>query len=166
MEYTTKDLHIRPFLPGDREAMAALLMDKIVAKTYMLPDFDHPKQAEALFEKLMRFSRSDDHFEYGIYFKQTLIGFVNECEITDTTIELGYVIEPAYQGKGFATEAVRACIDELFRMGFRQVKAGYFQENLASCRVMQKCGMQKIDYTEDIDYRGKINHCIFYEKRV
>ena len=62
MEYTTKALHIRPFLPGDREAMAALLMDKIVAKTYMLPDFACAAEAEKMFDRLMELSARNDRF--------------------------------------------------------------------------------------------------------
>jgi ribosomal-protein-alanine N-acetyltransferase len=55
---------------------------------------------------------------------------------------LGYVIAPEHQGKGFATEAVQACIHELFRMGYEHVRAGYFEGNTASRRVMEKLGMQ------------------------
>ena len=53
------------------------------------------------------------------------------------------MIAPAHQGKGFATEAVEACIEELFRMGFAHIRAGFFEGNVASCRVMEKCGMRK-----------------------
>ena len=90
----------------------------------------------------MNFSKSDQHFVYGIYIDQLLIGFVNDCEAEDTTIELGYVIAPEHQGKGFATEAVKACMTELFRMGYEHIKAGYFEENIASRRVMEKCNMK------------------------
>ena len=128
----------------------------------MIPDFDCPEQAEALFQKMMALSRSEERFEYGIYLDHTLIGFVNDCEIKGGTIELGNVIAPGYQGKGFATEAVKACIDELFAMGFQQVKAGFFEENIASCRVMQKCGMTRLEKTDIIDYKGKKYNCVYY----
>ena len=128
----------------------------------MLPDFDSPAQAEALFQKMMNISRAEDRFEYGIYLDHTLIGFINDCEIKGAAIELGYVIAPAYQGQGFATEALGICIQELFAMGFEQVKTGFFEGNIASCRVMQKCGMHKIDFEEDIEYRGLLRHCIYY----
>ena len=61
----------------------------------MIPDFANPKQAEALFEKMMDFSKSENHFVYGIYVNDTVIGFVNDCEINDSALELGYVIAPA-----------------------------------------------------------------------
>lgn len=158
----TERLILKAFEECDRQRMIDIFFNEDIKKTYMIPDFEDRKQAGALFEKLMAFSRSDDHFQYGIYLEDTLIGFVNDCEIKDSTIEIGYVIAPEHQGKGFATESVRACIDELFRMGFAHVVAGFFRENIASCRVMQKCGMKKIDFEEDIEYKGKSHHCLYY----
>ena len=50
----------------------------------------------------------------------------------------------------------------LWRHGFRKVIAGAFEENRASLRVMEKCGMTLQPETEDIDYRGKIHRCVYY----
>ena len=55
-----------------------------------------------------------------------------------------------------------ASIQELFRMGYSEIKAGFFEENQASRRVMEKSGMKIHDQTDDIEYRGKIHHCIYY----
>ncbi len=159
----TPRLILKPFDECDRQQMVDVLCNKDIKKTYMIPDFDDKKQAEPLFEKLMNFSRADNHFVYGIYFNDRVIGFVNDCEIKDSTIEIGYVITPEHQGKGFATEAVQICIDELFRMGFSRIRAGFFEENMASCRVMEKCGMHKFDLEEDIEYKGVLHHCLYYE---
>ena len=159
----TERLLLSPFDETDRPEMVKILCNKEIKKTYMIPDFTDPKEAEALFERIMHFSRMDNHFVYAIRFNNILIGFINDCEMNDSTVELGYVIVPDYQGKGFATEAVQCCIDELFRMGFDHVRAGFFEKNTASGRVMQKCGMHKIDLEEDIEYKGILHHCIYYE---
>ena len=55
-----------------------------------------------------------------------MIGFVNDCGYDDEAIELGYVIDPAFQGRGFATEAVNAVINELREMGFKKGCGGLF----------------------------------------
>lgn len=47
-------------------------------------------------------------------------------------------------------------------MGYSEIKAGFFEENQASRRVMEKSGMKIHDQTDDIEYRGKIHHCIYY----
>lgn len=158
----TERLLLKPYDECDKGRMADLLCNEEVKRTFMIPDFADRKQAEALFYKLLEFSRSDGHFEYGIYLHDKLIGFVNDCEMNDTTIEIGYVVDPDYQGHGYATEAVRACINELFAMGYKHIKAGFFEENAASRRVMEKCGMQKIDLEEDIEYQGILHHCFYF----
>ena len=158
----TKRLTLRAFEECDRQQVLDIFFNDDIKKTYMIPDFESLSQAEALFEKIMLYSLSDDHFVYGICLDNVLIGFINDCEITDTTIELGFVIAPQHHSKGYATEAVRAAIVELFDMGFSKVKAGFFEDNIASCRVMQKCGMSKTEHEEDIEYRGALHHCIYY----
>ena len=54
-------------------------------------------------------------------------------------------------------------IKELFAMGFTVVKAGAFEENPASMRVMEKSGMHRIQQEDTIEYRGKVHRCINYE---
>ena len=48
-------------------------------------------------------------------------------------------------------------------MGYSTVRAGIFEENGASRRVIEKCGLKQIDYTDDIEYRGNVHHCIYFE---
>ena len=158
---TTQRLVLKPFEESDKPQMLKLLYDAEVSKTFMIPELENVEQAEKLFGKLAEFSRDEEHFEYGIYLDGLCIGFVNDCGIEDTEIEIGYVILPAYQGKGYASEAVSACISELFDMGYARVTAGHFVENPASRRVMEKCGMHPIDFEEDIPYRGAVHHCLY-----
>lgn len=58
--------------------------------------------------------------------------------------ELGWTFDPAYQGRGFATEAVEAllaiCFDEL---GLRRVVAACFTANEPSWRLMERIGMRR-----------------------
>ena len=158
----TPRLTLQPFRDEDLAAACALLCSAEVAKTYMLPDLSSPDEAAPLFRKLKALSESEEHFVRGIYLHETLIGFLNDVEIEEDSIELGYVIAPAHWGNGCATEALAAAIDALFAAGFSAVTAGYFEENTASGRVMEKCGMRRIDKTDSIDYRGVTHKCIYY----
>ncbi len=57
---------------------------------------------------------------------------------------LGYLVDPAHHGRGYATEAVRAILDLAFDdLGLRRVTAGCFADNVGSWRVMEKCGMRR-----------------------
>ncbi len=60
------------------------------------------------------------------------------------THEVGYIFHPAYQGQGYATEAVAAVVDYAFReMRAHRVVGNCNPENAASWRVLEKCGMTR-----------------------
>ena len=57
---------------------------------------------------------------------------------------LGYLIDSAYAGKGYATAIARALLDLAFtELGLHRVTAGCFADNAASWRVMEKLGMRR-----------------------
>lgn len=65
-----------------------------------------------------------------------------------TQAELGWTIDPAHQGKGYATEAVRAVLDVCFGpLGLRRVVAECFADNEASWRLMERLGMRRESHT-------------------
>ncbi|HUN32163.1 MAG TPA: GNAT family N-acetyltransferase [Trebonia sp.] len=58
--------------------------------------------------------------------------------------ELGWAFDPAYGGKGYATEAVRALIGLSFGpLGLRRVVANCFSDNEPSWRLMERLGMRR-----------------------
>ena len=84
-----------------------------------------------------------------------------QAEVTErarrTQAELGWVLDPAYTGRGFAAEAVRAllrvCFDDL---GVRRVVANCFLGNEASWRLMERVGMRRETHarTESLHRNG------------
>ena len=120
----------------DRDAVAEILTDKEIAKTYMVPDFTCAEQVENLFRRLVTLSVGEERFVRGIYVNNALVGFLNDVGISGGTVELGWVVHPRYHNHGFATEAVRLAIEELFAKGFREVTAGAFEENGAKAEIL------------------------------
>lgn len=60
------------------------------------------------------------------------------------TGELGYVVNPAYAGQGYATEAARALLAMAFdRLGLRRVVARVDARNPASAAVLRHLGMRQ-----------------------
>ena len=149
---------------ADLETMLDILTNDCVKQTYMLPDFPSREDAVPLFQRLVGLSGDSRRFVRGIYADETLVGFLNDVEIENGAIELGYVIHPRFQGNGYATEALGIAIGELFRLGFQAVITGAFRQNAASIRVMEKNGKTRIEKTEPIDYRGKTHICVYYTK--
>lgn len=153
---------LRPIQLQDREAMLDILTDDTVKQTYMLPDFADRRDALPLFRRLAELSRDESRYVRGICLEERLIGVLNDVEIQGRSIELGYVIHPDFQGKGYMTEALRSAVDALFSMGYREIICGAFEENAASIRVMVKAGMQKLSRTDEMEYRDKRHQCVYY----
>lgn len=64
---------------------------------------------------------------------------------SDEQVELAYELGPAWWNQGLMTEAARIAIDFFLRdVGLNRVYAYHADQNPASGRVMQKCGMQFI----------------------
>lgn len=161
----TKRLCLRPLADADMDDVIALLTNEEIGQTYMVPEFSCHNEAVTIFKALRRMSESSQHFVYGVSLDDKLIGFLNDVDISEREIEIGYVIHPCQKNQGFATEALAASIRELFALVYSVVKAGAFEENKASMRVMEKCGMTRTAQTEGIEYRGRLHRCIFYEAR-
>jgi RimJ/RimL family protein N-acetyltransferase len=67
---------------------------------------------------------------------------------TGRQAELGWVLDPAYTGRGYATEAVRALLTHCFTdLGVRRVTANCFTGNTASWRLMERVGMRREAHT-------------------
>lgn len=62
--------------------------------------------------------------------------------------ELGWAFDPAFGGRGYATEAVRALIGLCFGpLGLRRVHADCFLDNEPSWRLMERIGMRREMHT-------------------
>lgn len=162
MKFKTNRLEIRPMTLDDKEAILDLLTDETVGKTYMLPEYKSREEAEPLFRRLVELSQADGCYVAGVYLDDCFIGIMNEVEIKDGTIEMGYAFLPAFYNRGYATEVFEGTINYLLSHGFDTVLAGAFSENAASIRVMEKCGMVRQNQTDEIDYRGMTHICVCY----
>ena len=74
-----------------------------------------------------------------------VIGSIGATNLDENVakIEVGYCIGKKWWNQGIATEALREIIRFLFEeVGINRIEAYYNVKNLASGKVMQKCGMK------------------------
>ena len=72
-----------------------------------------------------------------VYFKQ-----IEPHELR--TWEIGYIVNPAYQGKGYATEAVAALLKKEFKeKPIHRVFAHCNPENFASWKLLERVGLRR-----------------------
>lgn len=159
----TDRLILGPLRDKDGMMLIKILQNPTVGKTFIVPDIPDEDAAYRIFIALQKLSEDEEHMFYGIFSGCMLIGIINEVAVKDDSIEVGYALLPAFYNRGFATEALKAVIEELFARGFTTVKGSYFKGNEASRRVMEKCGMAPSGETETVKYRGKTHICPFYE---
>lgn len=162
MDIKTDRLELKAISPDSRDALVELLTDNTVKQTYILPEFDSVEAAQKLAQRLMDLSRNEERYVAGIYLGESLIGILNETEVAGEQIEIGYALLPRYYNQGYCTEALGCAIKYFSTHGFREVVAGAFSENAASIRVMEKNGMEKLPWTDEIEYRGKVHTCVYY----
>lgn len=69
-------------------------------------------------------------------------------QVKGVEAELGWVLDPGYTGRGYATEAIRGVIDVCFGpLGLRRVHAGCFADNEPSWRLMERLGMRREEFS-------------------
>ena len=162
-EIRTDRLVLRAIREEDTEDLLALLCDERVSRTFMLPEFPDREAALKLARRYCLLSEDPARFVMGICKDGGLIGIVNEVDKSETAMEIGYVIQPDLWNRGYATEMLKAVIPALFARGYDTVRAGFFEENRASARVMEKAGMHRTDQVDTVEYRGKSHRCLYCE---
>ena len=87
-------------------------------------------------------NRQNDSATFAITLNGSLIGACG-IDVRQDGAELGYWLGVPFWGCGYATEAVRAVIDYGFgALGYEVLHSGARVSNLASRRVLEKCGFQ------------------------
>ena len=76
------------------------------------------------------------------------------------TAELGYGLNPKYQGKGYMQEALQCVVDYgLTTMRLAVLEAYTEAENAASSKLLIKCGFTK---TGEVDDQGYLNERVYH----
>ncbi len=87
---------------------------------------------------------NNEEMSIGIYLENQLIGEVLVYDVSFlNTCSIGYRLLPEFQQHGYALEATKAVINYLFyHIGFDQINAKCYLENIASKRLLEKLKMK------------------------
>ena len=118
---------------------------------------------EKYYKMDMEHANDSDIFRWSIFLKDTgeCIGRVScheghdeDSNVTDPSIRgVGWLIDPAFQGKGYATEAAIAMIDYMFiEVGINEIRTGAAIVNPASWMIMEKLGFVRQNKTKMVQY--------------
>jgi len=137
----TERLVLRAPSRGDVKAIAMLANERRVAEnTLQIPHPYAPADAE---QWIAAANTRPGEVTFVIEFDGDVIGACGFDIRNSAVPEIGYWLGVPFWGQGYATEAVRALIDHAFESGEHGVlQAGSRVSNVASRRVLEKCGFQ------------------------
>lgn len=146
----TERLVLRPFHRGDVDAVYAYRQREDVAR-YL---FDAPMSRETCAETVQARIRQvslyeqDDRITLAVERRQgsELIGEITLIwrSVSDRQGEVGYILNPDFHGRGYASEAVRALIGLGFGdLALHRIYARCNPANVASFRLMERLGMRR-----------------------
>lgn len=111
---------------------------------------------------------NDLYFNWIIELKenQEIIGIINLHNVDEAnqSAETSYILAPKYWNKGLMTESLSRILQYAFKeLKINRVQADVFQGNVASERVLVKCGMQKEGLARERYYKeGKYIDTVQY----
>jgi RimJ/RimL family protein N-acetyltransferase len=148
MLIATERLVLRRFRPSDAATLSAYRSDPEVAR-YQSWSAPYPL---ATARETVAALAAGDPAEPG-WFQYAIERAEDRAHIGDVGVdlhenrmqaEIGFTLAPAYQGRGYAAEAVRALLDDLFTVrGLHKVSAEADARNLASARLLERVGFTR-----------------------
>ncbi|HWL24429.1 MAG TPA: GNAT family N-acetyltransferase [Ureibacillus sp.] len=145
MNVTSERLHIRKFEQADWQAVHEYTSDPIVMKYIPEGVFNENDAKTFVLENV-----GDHAQKFAVILKDEnmLIGhMVFHKYFGEHTFEIGWVFNPNYYNKGYATEAAYALLKHGFEtMKLHRIIATCQPENPASFRIMEKIGMRREGY--------------------
>lgn len=159
----TDRLLLRPFRDSDLETFVAYRSDSEVARY-------QGWQAPYRFEKGIEFiaglkmsqpGRPGEWYQLALELKgqQRMIGDCGFCISTEDSqqAEIGFTLARAFQGQGYATEAVTCLLGYLFDgLQLHRVHANCDVENINSARLLERVGMRREGHSiQSLWFKGR-----------
>ena len=144
----TERLVLRPWEDDDFDAFFEMQRDEEVARWL----YNDPRDEG---ESRRLFDYRKISYEMGGNFRWiACVGLADDEVVVDLTLnvrseegrggELGFIVHPRHQRKGYAAEAAQALLDWAFEeVGFHRIYARHEPRNAGSGRVLEKLGMRK-----------------------
>lgn len=149
-ELESKKLTLRKFTQTDLPALFAIFSDETVNTFLPWIVLKDLKETERFYnERIASEYIKENAYFYAICLKQdnVPIGYIKAS--IDESYDFGYALRKEFWGKGIATEAGRAVIEQLKKDSIPYITATHDIKNPKSGYVMQKLGMQyKYSYVE------------------
>lgn len=155
----TPRLLLRPGWPEDAAALFAAINDQAIVRNLARAPWPYQLNDARQFLSLP----VDPARPRWLIFSRTsgapqLVGCIGIDSRDGGDIELGYWIVRQHWGRGFATEAGRAALQNALSLGHKRVVASHFIDNPASGSVLRKLGFKPTGHTVELYSRARNSH--------
>ena len=139
----TERLRLLPLREDDRTSLFAIYGDPSTVR-YLPEEAWTASNVDEAFGKKLRFAKRGDAFFYVVTLQGMRIGTISAWHTAmKDTWEIGFVFHKSYRHKGYATEAARAVVEDLFsRDDVHRIQACLDARNIPSARVCERIGMR------------------------
>ena len=113
-------------------------------------------------------SYKDEHvYSWVMDIEDVIVGTIGAYDFKDNLIEVGFSVVKGWQGRGFATEALKKVLEYLTENeGIPCVTAWCAAENIGSRRVLERAGMKLVCTEKDgLAVEGRVYDKLTYEYR-
>jgi [ribosomal protein S5]-alanine N-acetyltransferase len=141
-----KNVILRPLQVEDAPQLAKLANNPKIAIN-LRDGFRHPYSLNDA-ENFIKMCRNQDPTQaFAIEFDGEYVGNIGvhpEKDVYRKSAEVGYFLGEPFWGKGIMTEAVKQIVEYGFsNFNIVRIHTGIFEYNVASQRVLEKCGFKK-----------------------
>ena len=143
----TERLYLRPMALSDAADLFEYARREDTSRYLLWSPHTSQEYTRAYLAMINRFYRKGQFWDWAIEEKRSgkMIGTCGFTRIEEKHHlgEVGYVLNPDFHKKGYATEAVQAILSFGFeKLALNRIEGRYMIENLPSRRVMERCGMR------------------------
>ncbi len=155
---TAGDLVLRELTKADAEQMVPYFSNPEVCRYIPWEPRDVEGVLKFIEDRVTTVCPSQDGQHVIVGIELTGVGIIGQLNFTLTntrelTGEFGYVINPAYSGQGFATNAVSAFISILFgQLGMRRITAWIDERNSPSIALVERLGLRRESREVEVEY--------------
>lgn len=169
MELRTERLILRDFVFADWRAVLAYQSH---------PDYLHnyawetrtAEDAQAFVQRFLAQQQAQPRICFQLAITDKVTGtLMGNCGLRlemaeDQMADIGYELDPAYWGQGYATEAATALVQFGFtQLHLHRIWATCYEENEASARVLTKLGMQREGRLREVEYfKGRWHNTLLF----
>lgn len=162
----TARLTLRPLHPGDLDDVHAYQSRADVCQ-YLLFE---PRSREEVLERLQRYAVATRLAADGDFLQLALVldhgetsrvigdSYFTVHSVANMTGEIGWTMNPAFGGRGYAFEAASAVLEKIAfgALGLHRVRADLDPRNEASVRLCKRLGMrEEAHFVEDLWFKGE-----------